>query len=65
MEKKVLAAISFILLITTIILASTFIANYLSAKSGEGTCCPQLKSVCIIDGVRVDDHYDNGIGPCH
>jgi hypothetical protein len=30
----------------------------------DGTCCPEDKSLCFINGIQTDDAYYNGTGPC-
>jgi len=51
-----------------VVLISVFIipVSVISKEAaGSGTCCDQLTSTCVIDGVRVDDKYlKDGAGPC-
>ena len=30
----------------------------------DGTCCAEDKSICIINGIRTDNAYYRGPGPC-
>lgn len=30
----------------------------------DGTCCPEDKSICIINDIRTDNAYHKGTGPC-
>lgn len=36
-----------------------------SATCEDGTCCPEAKSLCIINNIQTEDSYDKGSGgPC-
>lgn len=35
-----------------------------SQACADGTCCPEPKSICFINGVRTDNAYYKGSGSC-
>lgn len=35
-----------------------------SQACADGTCCAEDKSLCFINGIRTENAYNNGTGPC-
>ncbi|MEM6717941.1 MAG: hypothetical protein AAF611_01365 [Bacteroidota bacterium] len=65
MKKAILTAIAS----GTFILALVFSTNTSTVTFGEqafadGTCCSELTSTCIIDGIKVEDSYKKDSGSC-
>ncbi|MEM6717940.1 MAG: hypothetical protein AAF611_01360 [Bacteroidota bacterium] len=66
MKKAILATIAAGLFVLALVFSmNTSTVTFTEQAFADGTCCSELTSTCIIDGIKVDDSYKkDGGGSC-